>query len=242
MKNRTARRLAASALATALLVTACGGSADPLGSGATDEGDATVSDPLPTEGADGVDEGEGSTEDAGDPGGGQGIAEGEPNPNTPGEEQAECSAGGMMVTAVQPQGVDEPAATTWNQIRSLALSCDYEGLAQLGDEGQQLAFTFGGETDAAAYWRQQEENGQDPMLKLIQITGTPVAVGDGEGHEGWYIWPAVHADPDDEANWDAIRDIYTPQEIEEMRAAGGYYGYRIAITPEGDWVYFTAGD
>lgn len=239
MNRTTLSRLAATALASALLLTACGGG-DALGSG--DSGaptdNATISDPLPPA-DETAGEGDGA---AGNPGYGPGVAEGEPNPNAPDDAEGDCSAAGMMVTAVQPEGVSDEAAATWNRMRSLAMSCDYAGLARLGNEGEPLGFTFGGETDAAAYWSEQEANGDDPMLKLVEVTGLPAAVGDGEGQDGWFIWPAVHADPSVDANWDEVTGIYPPDVIEEWRAAGAYYGYRVAITPEGDWVYFTAGD
>jgi hypothetical protein len=45
------------------------------------------------------------------------------------------------------------------------------------------------------------------------------------------------------SDWRALRVLYTQAQIDAMRRAGvGYLGFRVGITPAGDWQYFIAGD
>lgn len=149
---------------------------------------------------------------------------------------AECSAGDLVVAAVQPQGLTEAAAETWNAIRSAALACDYEALA--GIAGEDFVFSFGGGDDPAAFWRQAEAAGEPVLADLVRILGLPAA----EDEDGSFVWPRVHLEPEDDAAWEEVADIYEPEDISSWREFGGYLGYRTAITPDGTWVYFVAGD
>ena len=36
--------------------------------------------------------------------------------------------------------------------------------------------------------------------------------------------------------------LYTQEQIDSMKAGGSYLGYRTAITADGDWQFFVAGD
>lgn len=148
----------------------------------------------------------------------------------------ECSAGDLAVTAVQPEGLTEAAAETWNAIRSAALACDYEALADLA--GEDFTHSFGGGDDPAMFWRRVEENGEPVLATLVRILGLPA----GEDHEGNMVWPRVHVEPEDDTAWEEIAGIYDPELIASWRESGGYLGYRTAIAPDGTWLYFVAGD
>jgi hypothetical protein len=45
-----------------------------------------------------------------------------------------------------------------------------------------------------------------------------------------------------DADWDALRGLYTDEQVEQFQAADSYTGWRTAITDAGDWMYFVAGD
>ena len=49
--------------------------------------------------------------------------------------------------------------------------------------------------------------------------------------------------PTEEA-WQALVDagLYPQEQIDSMKAGGSYLGYRTAITADGDWQFFVAGD
>ncbi len=237
MKTNTMRRLAVALTAAALLAGCGGADAGTDDAATTDTGrladGATATDPNSIPG-----------QAESDPGASQGIAEGEPNPSAPGgapqaeEPREDCSAGDLMVAAVQPEGVSEAAAATWNALREAAMACDYAGLADLAsDDG--FTSSYGAGTDAAAFWAEAEAAGDDPMAKLVQLSGLPSAV-DAQGNT---VWPAAHVRPEDDDAWRELDGIYTSDTLDEWREAGsGYLGYRLAITPEGEWIYFVAGD
>lgn len=151
---------------------------------------------------------------------------------------ARCSAGEIMATPVEPQGLTDAALETWEAVRDAALACDYDALAALApDEG--FTFSFGGGDDPAPYWREAEASGQRVLAELVGILDLPAA----EDDDGSFVWPRAHVEPEDDAAWEELREVYPPEAIEEWREGEiGYAGYRTAITPDGEWRYFVAGD
>jgi len=62
---------------------------------------------------------------------------------------------------------------------------------------------------------------------------------------GWYFWPSVYAiDPSKWTEEDVamMQTFLTDEQIEEFREWGWYIDFRIAITPEGKWIQYLAGD
>lgn len=110
------------------------------------------------------------------------------------------------------------------------------------------------------------------QLSLGGIEGDPIDFlreisGDGEGHEilailqevleaGYvhmdagtpnelYVWPYFFAYPLDKLNARQRVELFrlvTAGDYEDMKAFGGYNFYRAGISPEGQWVFFVAGD
>jgi hypothetical protein len=39
-----------------------------------------------------------------------------------------------------------------------------------------------------------------------------------------------------------VSGLYPQEQVDQMKAGGMYLGYRTAITPDGDWQFFVAGD
>ena len=215
--------LAGFAAVTVLSLTACGGTSTPdvvAEPGAS--APATAAESTPSAPA-------------------QGIAEGEPNPAAPTPpptaERPDCSAGDLMVAMVEPAGVPDAVARTYDAIRTAALACDYESLAAIG--GDTLTVSFGAVDDPAAYWQRLEKDGATPppMASLVQLLGGAHATDSN----GTIVWPAVHVDRDGEASWQQVAEIYGPEQTEEFRTHG-YLGYRVGIAPDGTWQYFVAGD
>jgi hypothetical protein len=65
---------------------------------------------------------------------------------------------------------------------------------------------------------------------------------DGHQYQGNWVWPEAYADaPSDEA-WEELSGIYPPDQITSWREQGQFLGYRVGITPDGDWQFFVAGD
>ena len=151
----------------------------------------------------------------------QGIAAGEPNPAAPSppptsatfptgprpseppaaSEQPTCSASDLAVAMVEPTGVPDAVARTYDRIRAAALACDYGALASIG--GDTLTVSFGAVDDPAAFWKQLESEGATPppMATLVRLLGGTHATD----ANGTVVWPAVQVDPDDETFLAAAR-------------------------------------
>jgi len=112
------------------------------------------------------------------------------------------------------------------------------------ERGEGFTFSYGGSGSAAAFWREVEDAGTErplPMRALATILTMPYT----RNESGSYAWPTAYDEsPTDEA-WEAlvVSGLYTGDEVEQMKTQGtGYLGYRTAITPDGDWQFFVAGD
>jgi hypothetical protein len=98
--------------------------------------------------------------------------------------------------------------------------------------------------DPISYWRQVSGDGEgrEILAVLIQLFRTGF-VREGQGtNEETYIWPYFAQLP--------LKELTPAQEVElltlvpaerfkAMKQAGKYDGYRIGITPDGRWHYFT---
>jgi hypothetical protein len=162
-----------------------------------------------------------------------------------------CSASSLP-PAKRVAGLPPPVASMRLRIVDAARRCDYAALVRLGNErGRGLAFSFGATTDAARYWRMLERNGPRPrpMEALVKVLALPYATVAYDGRAvprsraRFYVWPRAHRLNPSASDWRALRVLYTQAQIEAMRRSGvGYLGYRVGITPAGDWQYFIAGD
>ncbi len=60
------------------------------------------------------------------------------------------------------------------------------------------------------------------------------------------MWPSAFAyDSWEEipsADLEALRTIYTDEELDQIATFGAYAGWRVGITEEGVWRFFVAGD
>ena len=169
-------------------------------------------------------------------------SETETTPAATAEPEVECSTAGLRLTLPE-QDLPEPVAETRQRLFDAALACDYETLESLaGEEG--FTFSFGGAESAGAFWREVEEAGVEQPLPLRALA-TILTMQPTRNEAGSYAWPDAYSEsPSDEA-WQALvhAGLYTEEEVEQMRAQGtGYLGYRTAITPEGVWQFFVAGD
>ncbi len=77
------------------------------------------------------------------------------------------------------------------------------------------------------------------MEALVRVLALPYA----RNEANFYVWPSAHRARPRERDWNVLRTLYPPGLIERMKRQGtGYLGYRVGITPAGDWQYFVAGD
>jgi hypothetical protein len=164
---------------------------------------------------------------------------------------ARCSASSLPPARAKP---DLPRAveSMRQRIVAAARKCDYAALVRLGNErGRGFAFSYGGTMSAPTFWRTLERRGSSPrpMAALVRLLSMPHATVAFNGHSvppsraRLYVWPRAHRANATARDWAELRTLYTPTQLERMRRGGtGYLGYRVGITPSGDWQFFIAGD
>lgn len=164
-----------------------------------------------------------------------------PPPPATTEPEAGCSTSTVRATLPQ-QELPGAVASVRERIFDAATACDYDSLQQIAlEQGEGFTFSYGAETSAADYWRGLEESGETPMLDLVRIISIPYT----RNETGSYAWPSAYDEAPTDEDWQALVDagLYTQAEVDEMKAQNtGYLGWRTAITAEGDWQFFVAGD
>lgn len=164
-----------------------------------------------------------------------------PPPPTTTEAAASCSTSTVRATLPE-QELPEAVAAVRQRIFDAAIACDYESLEAIAlEQGEGFTFSYGGETSAADFWRGLEESGETPLLDLVRIVSIPHT----RNESGSYAWPSAYDETPTDEDWQALVDagLYTQAEVDEMKAQNtGYLGWRTAITAEGDWQFFVAGD
>ena len=166
-----------------------------------------------------------------------------PPPTEPEPEPGRGCSTSTIRTTLPEQELPQPVAEVRRAVWGAAIACDYEELERLAlERGEGFTFSYGGGTSAAEHWRTLEESGNEtPMRDLAAILSLPYT----RNESGSYAWPTAYSEaPTDEA-WQALVDagLHTQAEVDAMRAGGsGYLGYRTAITADGDWQFFVAGD
>jgi hypothetical protein len=170
------------------------------------------------------------------------VTETEPAATTAAPE-AECSTSGLRLTLPE-QDLPAAVAEVRQRVFDAAVACDYDTLEQIANEkGEGFSFSFGGATSAADYWRDAEESGPEP--KPMRALATILTLPHTRNEAGSYAWPSAYDESPTDADWQALVDagLYSAETIEQMKTQGtGYLGYRTAITPDGDWQFFIAGD
>jgi hypothetical protein len=158
------------------------------------------------------------------------------------EPAVECSTSGLRLTLPEQQ-LPAAVADVRERIFDAAVACDYDELERIAlEKGEGFTFSYGASTDASEYWRQLEESSTEP--KPMRTLATILTMPYTRNESGSYAWPTAYSEnPTDEA-WQALVDagLYTQEQIDQMKAAGMYLGYRTAITADGDWQFFVAGD
>jgi hypothetical protein len=149
-----------------------------------------------------------------------------------------------ITTTVQtpPPGVPAAVEETRAAIQAAAEARDFERLAGLvSPDG--FEYTFGGPVEGgpAAYWRQLEQKTPErPLETLAEILRMPYTLSFGH-----YVWPfAYDKEPRELTAYE--RELLAPiadaETIQGWIRFGGYLGWRAGIEPDGDWVFYVAGD
>lgn len=153
----------------------------------------------------------------------------------------DCSAAGMEMPASLPE-LPGPVAETRNAVAAAAIACDYEALARLG--GPDLTTSFGGGgVDNLERW---EAEGEEPLATMIKVLDMSHGVRETEDAGAIHVWPSAHAYPSwEETPQEAISELltlYTEADLDRFDEFGGYAGWRLGISEDGQWLFFVAGD
>lgn len=143
----------------------------------------------------------------------------------------------------------EPVRKMRQQIVEAAASGDLERLRPLmGTGAQQTQVTVGEPTDDPIGTLKDlsgDPDGDEILAIMLDVISTGfVHVGAGTSDEA-YVWP-YFAEKDLKALTPPERvellRIVTAGDLSDMQEFGGYNFYRLGITPDGKWKFFTAGD
>lgn len=158
--------------------------------------------------------------------------------------EPECSTSGLRPT-LPAQDLPPAVADVRERVFAAALACDYDALEAIAEEkGEGFTFSFGGGEDASDYWAEAEADPAReprPMRALATILTLDVT----RNESGSYAWPSAYNESPTEADWQALVDagLYSQADVDLMLEHNtGYLGWRTAITPDGDWQFFVAGD
>jgi hypothetical protein len=167
-------------------------------------------------------------------------------PAEPAEPEVQCSTSALRLTLPE-QELPAAVADVRERVFAAAVACDYETLEQIAlERGEGFTFSYGGTASAAEFWRAREEAGDaEPDPKPMRALTTILALPYTRNESGSYAWPSAYQESPGDADWRALVDagLYTEEQVEQMKAGGtGYLGYRTAITADGDWQFFVAGD
>jgi len=125
-----------------------------------------------------------------------------------------------------------------DEIVQAARSGDAEAVAALAAD--QFSYTFGGPVEGgpAAYWRELEASGEEPLEALAAILELPYTLANGI-----YVWPFAYDKTEDQIT-DYERGLLStlPADAATFVPGGGYLGWRAGIEPDGDWIFFVSGD
>ena len=159
------------------------------------------------------------------------------------EPEVECSTAGLRLTLPE-QDLPPAVADVRKRIFDAAVACDYDTLEQIAlEKGEGFTFSYGSATDASEYWR-SARGGPGGRAQADAHARDDPDDAYTRNETGSYAWPTAYKESPTEADWQALVDagLYTQEQIDSMKAAGSYLGYRTAITADGDWQFFVAGD
>ncbi|WP_265515590.1 cytoplasmic protein [Nitratireductor luteus] len=143
----------------------------------------------------------------------------------------------------------EPVRRMRQLIIEACRSGDVERLRPLlGSGAQATQLSFGGPVDdPVAYLRDVsgDEPGHEILAILLEVMEAGFVHLNPGTDEELYVWPYFFAIPIEELTDKQRVELFTlvtAGDYEDMKNFGAYIFYRSAITPDGQWRFFVAGD
>lgn len=166
-----------------------------------------------------------------------------PEPSsTPARPPTQCSSVGLPGLPRDQPDLPALVADRRKEIVAAAERCDYDALAEMAAPGFLVSFGGG---DPATLWREAEEQGEDPMRRLVLTLELPSAL-DTQSDTAQFVWPSAFA----YESWgevpvedrDALVSLYSAEDLAFFEDFDGFFGERVGITAEGEWMFFVGGD
>ncbi|WP_166845049.1 hypothetical protein [Isoptericola sp. BMS4] len=160
---------------------------------------------------------------------------------------ADCSADGLDAGRPDLSTLPPTVRGTAEALLDDALGCDDGALVERA-RADGTSTNFGGRTPAEFFTLPGAEEHDDVYSHLAQLvadTRWSASPADDQG-PFTYVWPRVATQEwagSDEA-WQEVVDagLLDAGEAADMRAGGGYLGWRLGIREDGTWRFFVAGD
>ncbi len=149
---------------------------------------------------------------------------------------------------LQNDELPEPVARTRKLLMDIARTGDIEGLAAVIEDNRRTPlFSFGGDEDPIAFWREVSGDGEgrEVLAILLELLETPPALMREGSAEAFYAWPyfeALNLEELSPAQQVELFTLVTAGDYLDMLDFGGYIFYRVHISPDGTWEAFVAGD
>ena len=144
------------------------------------------------------------------------------------------------------QDLPSAVADVRKRVFDAAMACDYDTLEQIAlEKGAGFTFSYGSGTDASEYWRDLEENSTATPKPMRALADDPDAAASPATSRAPTPGPppTTRTRPRTTGARSSTPGSTDAEEIDQMKTQGtGYLGYRTAITPDGDWQFFVAGD
>jgi len=114
-------------------------------------------------------------------------------------------------------------------------------------KADQTAISFGGETEAAEFWKKTfpDSDCAEVLATLIEVLEMPFVHLDKGTPQEMFVWPYFHAMQLDKLTPEQRVELFrlvTAYDFREMQKFGSYNFFRAGISPDGRWQFFVAGD
>lgn len=140
----------------------------------------------------------------------------------------------------------EPVRKKRDEILAAARSGDLAKAAALV-KADQTAVSFGGETEAADFWKKTfpDSDGAEVLATLIEVLEMPFVHLDKGSPQEMFVWPYFYAAELGKLTPEQRVELFrlvTAYDFREMQKFGSYNFFRAGISPDGRWHFFVAGD
>lgn len=153
----------------------------------------------------------------------------------------ECSSSGYTAGELRAGDSPEPVVQLATTLLDASVACDSGSLiAAAEDDTPTLSF---GEVPPAEALALPDVEGRYLALAVL-LSATDPSQENYEGDGSVTVWPAAYSADATDADWQQVVEagLHSQDEVDRMRGAEGYSGWRVGIAEDGTWLFFVAGD